>query len=49
MRQSASWLKLVFLVVLAALVASPLAFAQSFRGSIDGTVTDNSGGVGPGA
>src|SRR5437868_14689788 len=49
MRQSASWLKVVFVFVLATLIASPVAFAQSFRGSIEGTVTDTSGGVVPGA
>ena len=34
MRQSASWLKVVLALVLTTLIASPLAFAQSFRGSV---------------
>src|SRR5882724_7243998 len=49
MKQSGSWLKVVFVLVIAALVVSPVAFAQSFRGSIEGTVLDTSGGVVPGA
>ena len=49
MTQPVSWLRLVFVIVIIALVASPAAFAQSFRGSIEGTVTDTSGGVVPGA
>ena len=49
MRQFASWLKVVLVVVLATLIASPFALAQSFRGSIEGTVLDTSGGVVPGA
>jgi len=49
MKQSASWLKVLFVLVIAALVVSPVAFAQSFRGSIEGTVLDTSGGVVPGA
>src|SRR5439155_16969804 len=48
MKQSRTWL-IVFVLVIAALVMSPIGFAQSFRGSIEGTVTDNSGGVVPGA
>src|SRR5205807_5754488 len=46
---SASWLKVVLVVVIATLIASPFALAQSFRGSIEGTVLDTSGGVVPGA
>jgi outer membrane receptor protein involved in Fe transport len=49
MTQSVSWLKSLFVIAIIALVASPAAFAQSFRGSIEGTVTDTSGGVVPGA
>src|SRR6266404_3597212 len=49
MKQSGSWLKVVFVLVIAALVVSPVAFAQSFRGTIEGTVLDTSGGVVPGA
>src|SRR5436309_1228143 len=49
MKQSVSWLRFVFVIAIIAVVASPVAFAQSFRGSIEGTVTDTSGGVVPGA
>src|SRR5436190_22881504 len=49
MKKSASRPTFVLVVALAALLVSPAAFAQSFRGSIEGTVTDNSGGVVPGA
>src|SRR3954468_16379173 len=49
MTQSVSRLKLILAIAIIALVASPVAFAQSFRGSIEGTVTDSSGGVVPGA
>ncbi|MFL6300493.1 MAG: TonB-dependent receptor domain-containing protein [Terriglobales bacterium] len=49
MTQSVSWLKHALVIMIIALVASPAAFAQSFRGAIGGTVTDSSGGVVPGA
>src|SRR3954467_4135576 len=49
MTQSVSWMKLILAIAIIALVVSPVTFAQSFRGSIEGTVTDTSGGVVPGA
>jgi hypothetical protein len=49
MTQSVSRFKLILVIAIIALVASPAAFAQSFRGAIGGTVTDSSGGVVPGA
>src|SRR3954468_16528189 len=49
MKKSAFWPTFVLVVAVSALLISPAAFAQSFRGAIGGTVTDSSGGVVPGA
>src|SRR3954469_21738750 len=49
MTKSVSALRLVLMVLALSVILVSPAFAQSFRGGIEGTVTDSSGGVVPGA
>src|SRR5580658_8199019 len=49
MRVFRSFVLSVLAPVIAAMTLAPLAVAQTFRGSINGTITDPSGAVVPGA